>query len=159
MRRTAKSPGCNLTRVEWTRKDTLSGRRHLRAFLLAIFVCAERSTFVVRILVANSPRMYRESLALVILRERPGFEVLIANPEDLDGNVERIGPHVLVRDDDGVETDAPDGVVCWVGIVIENHLNARIAVNGEVSELHDVSLDELLATLDEVQEQLSANGR
>lgn len=112
-----------------------------------------------RILVANSPRMYRESLALVILRERPGFEVLIANPEDLDGNVERIGPHVLVRDDDGVETDAPDGVVCWVGIVIENHLNARIAVNGEVSELHDVSLDELLATLDEVQEQLSANGR
>ena len=55
--------------------------------------------------------MYRESLALLILRERPGFEVLIADPGDLDGNVERIGPHVLVRDDGG-EAGTPDCVAC-----------------------------------------------
>ena len=58
--------------------------------------------------------MYRESLARSILRERPGFEVLIADPADLDGNVGRIAPHVLVRDD-GVQTGAPDGVICWSG--------------------------------------------
>jgi hypothetical protein len=141
------------------RQDAQSGRRHLRAFILAVFVCAERSTIIVKILVANSPRMYRESLALSLLRERPGFEVLITDPENLDGKVGRISPHVLVRDDDGVETGAPDGVVCWVGIAIDDHLNARIAVNGKVSELHNVSLEEFLAVLDNLERQLAANGR
>ena len=127
-------------------------------FFLVGFVCAERKTLVMRILIANSPRMYRESLALSILRERPGFEVLIADPADLDGNVRRIAPQVLVRDDDGVEVGAPDGVILWVGIVITDHLNARISVDGEVSELHDVSLEELLTALDEVAGRLSVNG-
>ena len=139
------------------KKDTPSGRRPLRAFLLAAFVCAERNAFIVRVLVANSPLMYRESLAHSILRERPGFEVLIADPVDLDGNVGRIAPHVLVRDDDGVQTGAPDGVICCVGVMIDDRLNARIAVGGKISELHDVSLDELLAVLDKVQGRLAAS--
>lgn len=112
-----------------------------------------------RILVANSPRMYRESLALSILQRRPGVEVLVADPKNLDGAVERLAPHVLVRDDDGAETGAPDGVVCWVGIMIENHLNARISLNGRISDLHDVSLEEFLAALDETEARLSTNGR
>ncbi len=110
-----------------------------------------------RILVANSPRMYRESLALSIQRERPNFEVLIAAPENLNGQVERLAPHALVRDDDGVETSSPNGVVCWAGIIIDNHLNARISVDGRISEIYDVSLEEFLAALDEAQELISAN--
>ena len=35
--------------------------------------------------------------------------------------------------------------------MIDDHLNARIAVDGKISELHDVSLEELLVVLDEVQ--------
>ncbi len=66
-------------------------------------------------------------------------------------------PHVLVRDDDGVETGAPDGVVCWVGIMIDDHLNARICVNERISELHDISLDEFLAALDEAQGLISTD--
>lgn len=111
-----------------------------------------------KILVANTPRMYRESLALAIQRHNPDFEVLIGAPEDLDGHVDRFKPHAFVRDDDGVETEAPDGVVLWVGIMIENHLNARIAVNGEISELHDVSLEEILTALDEVERRHSSGG-
>ena len=102
-----------------------------------------------RVLVANTPRMYREALALSIQRERPTFEVLIAAPKELNGEVERLAPHALVRDDDGVETSSPDGVVCWAGIIIDNHLNARISVNGRTSEIYDVSLEEFLAALDE----------
>ena len=48
-------------------------------------------------------------------------------------------------------------MVCWVGIIIDNHLNARISVNGRISEIHDVSLDELLAALGEAQALISAN--
>ena len=108
-----------------------------------------------RVLIANTPLMYRESLALAIQRARPNFEVLVAAPEELDGNLERLSPHALVRDDDGIETWSPNGVVCWVGIIIENHLNARISVNGRISEIHDVSLEGFLAALDETARLLS----
>jgi len=111
----------------------------------------------VRILVANTPRMYRESLALSIQRERPTFEVLIAAPEKLNGEVERLRPHAIVRDDDGIEMSSPDGVICWAGIIIDNHLNARISVDGRISEIYDVSLEEFLAALDEAQGLISAN--
>jgi hypothetical protein len=112
----------------------------------------------VRILVANSPRLYRESLALAIHRHSPTFEVLIAAPKDLDREVERFMPHALVRDDKGVETEAPEGVVCWAGIIIDNHLNARIGMKGRISEVHDVSLDEFFAALDEAEGLLSSEG-
>ena len=104
-----------------------------------------------RVLVANTPRMYRESLALSIQRARPNFEVLLAAPEDLNGTVQRCAPHALVRDDDGVERWSPDGVICWAGIIIDNHLNARISVNGWISEIHDVSLEEFVTALDEAE--------
>ncbi|MCA1731603.1 MAG: hypothetical protein LC751_20020 [Actinobacteria bacterium] len=112
-----------------------------------------------RILVANSPLMYRESLALAIQRARPNFEVLIANPGKLNGQVESLAPHALVRDDDGVETSSPDGVVSWVGIIIDNHLNARISVNGKISEIHDICLEEFLTALDETERLISANNK
>jgi hypothetical protein len=99
--------------------------------------------------------MYRETLALAILRHNPDFEVMIVDPAFLDGEAERFAPHALVRDDDGIEVSSPDGVVCWVGIIIDNHLKARISVNGRVSEVHEVSIDELLAALDETAMLLS----
>ena len=53
---------------------------------------------------------------------------------------------------------SPDGVVCWVGIIIDDHLKARISIDGKVSEIHEVSLYELLAALDEAARFVSANG-
>jgi hypothetical protein len=111
-----------------------------------------------RILIANTPLMYRESLALAIHRHNPDFEVMISDPVSMDGEAERFGPHALVRDDDGIEVGSPDGVVCWVGIIIDDHLKVRISVDGEVSEIHEVSLDELLAALDKVAQFVSDKG-
>ena len=112
-----------------------------------------------RILIANTPRMYRESLALSIQRERPHFEVLLTAPENVDQEVERLAPHALVRDDDGLERWSMDGVICWAGIIIDNHLNARISVDGRISEIHDVSFDEFLAALDEAHGLISKRGQ
>jgi hypothetical protein len=48
--------------------------------------------------------------------------------------------------------------MAWcVGIIIDNHLNARISVNGRVSEIHDVSLEEFVAALDETERLVFAN--
>ncbi|MBA3636916.1 MAG: hypothetical protein M3Q62_05465 [Actinomycetota bacterium] len=111
-----------------------------------------------RILIANTPLMYRESLALAIHRHNPDFEVMIADPATMDGEAERFGPHTLIRDDDGIEVASPDGVVCWVGIMIDDHLKARISVDGKVSEIHEVSMDEVLAALEEAAKFVSENG-
>jgi hypothetical protein len=111
-----------------------------------------------RILIANTPLMYRESLALAVHRHDPDFEVMIADPASLNGEAERFGPHALIRDDDGNEVGSPDGVVCWVGIIIDDHLKARISIDGKVSEIHEVSLYELLAALDEAAKFVSENG-
>ena len=111
-----------------------------------------------RILIANTPLMYRETLALAIHRHNPDYEVMIADPASMDGEATRFRPHALVRDDDGIEVGSPDGVVCWVGIIIDNHLKARISINGKVSEVHEVSLEKMLAVLDEVAEFVSKKG-
>lgn len=111
-----------------------------------------------RILIANTPLMYRETLALAIHRHNPDFEVMIAAPETLDGEAARFGPQVLVRDDNGVDIGAPDGVVCWIGIMIDDHLKARISVDGRVSEIHEVSVKEVLAALDDTKNFLSGDG-
>jgi hypothetical protein len=111
-----------------------------------------------RILIANTPLMYRESLAMAIHRHNPNFEVMIADPVSMEGEATRFAPHTLVRDDDGIEVGSPDGVVCWVGIMIDNHLKARISIDGEVSEIHEVSLEEMLAALDEAARFVSENG-
>ena len=50
-----------------------------------------------RILVANTPLMYRETLALTIHRHNPDFEVMIADLTSMDGEAERFGPHALIR--------------------------------------------------------------
>ena len=99
--------------------------------------------------------MYRQTLAMAVHRHNPDFEVMIANPASMDGEAERFAPHVLVRDDDGIEVGSPDGVVCWVGVNIDDHLKVRISVEGKVSEVHEASLDEVLSALDEVAKLLS----
>ena len=111
-----------------------------------------------RVLVANTPRMYRESLALSIKSHRPHVEVLVADPQDCEEELKRFEPQVLVRDDDGETMEVPRGVVSWVGIIIDNHLNARIGVNGRISEIHDVKLEELISALDETENLIYAGG-
>ena len=111
-----------------------------------------------RILIANTPLMYRESLALAVHRHNPDFEVMIADPLSMNREATRFGPHALVRDDDGAEIGAPDGVVCWVGITAEDNVKARISIDGRVSEIHEVSMDELLAALDEAAKSVSEDG-
>jgi hypothetical protein len=63
---------------------------------------------------------------------------------------------VIVRDDDGVERWSIDGVVCWAGIIIDDNLNARISVDGRISQIHDVRLEEFIAALDETEELIFA---
>jgi hypothetical protein len=114
---------------------------------------AGRNAFFVRILVTNSPRLYREVLALSIHRRRPDFEVLLAPPWPLDGKAELFDPHVLVQDADeaGLPPALAQGVVCRVRILVTDCIHAYIELDGTTWELRDVSLDELFAVLEEAE--------
>jgi hypothetical protein len=59
-----------------------------------------------RILLANEPRLYREVIAGALRVVRPHLEVLVVEPEDLDGEVVRLAPDLVLcsRLTDVVET-------------------------------------------------------
>jgi hypothetical protein len=80
-----------------------------------------------RILIANTPLMRRESLAPAVHRHNPDFEVMTVGPASMDGEAERFGPQTLIQED-GIEGGLPDGFACWVGI-IDDHLKAPISVD------------------------------
>ena len=54
---------------------------------------------MIRVLVALSPRMYRQAIALSIHRNRPGLDVRAASQEDAERELETFRPHLLVHND------------------------------------------------------------
>jgi hypothetical protein len=111
---------------------------------------AEGKAYLVRILITISPRLYREVLALSIHRRRPDFEVLLTPPWPLDGRAERFEPHVLVQDADeaGLPHALEEGVVCRVRILKTERIDATIELDGTISEVHDVCLEDLFEVLE-----------
>ena len=109
-----------------------------------------------RILVTVKPRMYRETLALALHEHRPDAEVMLAPADSLDGEVERFGPHLLVRNDnDGVAPQYLNAIACRIEILFSDGMGARINMNGRVREMEDISVQELLMVVDEVEEFIS----
>ena len=102
-----------------------------------------------RILVAISPRMYREAVALTIHSQRPGHEVRMVAPEDTAREVVGFRPHLLVHnDDDGLDPEALSEVPFWVEICYSNGMDARVCADEKVSEARDISIQEMLRVVD-----------
>ena len=114
----------------------------------------ERSVLILRILVAIKPRVYREVLALSLQHYRPDDEVLISPPETLDGEIERFKPHLVVCTE-GAVPDIPPGALCQVEIMFSDGLDARIGVDGRVTEAKDVDTQELFALVDQTEKMIS----
>ena len=49
-----------------------------------------------RIVVANEPRSYREAMAVACQVVRPQVEVILAEPADLDAEVARLDPQLVL---------------------------------------------------------------
>ena len=63
---------------------------------------------------------------------------------------ERFRPHLLVRNsNDGFGQQALAGVPFWVEVRYSDGMDARIGADGEVSEVDDVSMEDLLRVVDE----------
>ena len=103
-----------------------------------------------RILVTVKPQMYRETLALALHEHRPGDEVLLAAAESLDGEAKSFGPQLIVRNDnDGAAPEALETVACSIDVLLSDGMGARINLNGRVWKIEDMSVEDLLAVVDE----------
>ncbi|CAA9532223.1 MAG: hypothetical protein AVDCRST_MAG05-4534 [uncultured Rubrobacteraceae bacterium] len=104
-----------------------------------------------RILVALSPRMYREAVTLSIHRNRPGLDVRSSSPKDAERELSAFSPHLLVHNDNApIPEAALAGVPSRVEVLYTDSMRARTHVCGRAEEVDDMGVGGLLGVIDEV---------
>ena len=104
---------------------------------------------MIRVLVALSPRMYRQAMTLSIHRNRPGLDVRAATPEEAGREIVGFRPHLLVHNDTApIPEGALDGVPCRVEVLYSDSMSARAHVGGRVEEVGDMDVGGLLRVVD-----------
>jgi hypothetical protein len=104
---------------------------------------------MIRVLVALSPRMYRQAIALSIHRNRPGLDVRVAPLEEAERELAAFRPHLLVHNDTApIPEGSLDGVPWRVEVLYSDSMNARVRADGTVSEAYDMSTEDLLRAVD-----------
>ena len=99
-----------------------------------------------RVLLANEPRSYRESIAAVFRQLRPELRVEVTEPEALEGHVEQLRPHVAIfsHATDEVRHRVPVWVELYPG-----HAAGSVAYEaGKRTEFAEIQLQDLLAIVD-----------
>jgi hypothetical protein len=99
-----------------------------------------------RVLVACEPKSYREAIAAAFRLLRPGIEVFEAEEEDLDREVGRLGPDLVVcsRLTASVEDRAPN----WVELYPGYASRSLVSLRGERSTVEEIQLSDLLSAID-----------
>ena len=102
-----------------------------------------------RVLVALSPRMYRQAIALSIYRNRPGLDVRAASQEDAERELETFRPHLLVHNDTAhIPEGALAGVPCRVEVLYSDSMDARVSADGRLARIGDMDVEGLLRVVD-----------
>ena len=99
-----------------------------------------------RILVACELQSYRQSLAAAFRELRPDVEVFEVEKEDLDQEVERLGPHLVVCSK--LTTRVEDRAPSWVELYPNHGTRSVVNVLGERSSVEEIHLSDLLSIID-----------
>ena len=102
-----------------------------------------------RVLITIAPLSYRQVLMLTLQRLRPRIEVTLSRPEELDGEVERLVPDLVVCN--AVTQRVRDRVGSWVEMLVYDSLGANVCVRGVSSTLEYAGTEALLAIVDETE--------
>lgn len=103
----------------------------------------------VRILLANEPRSYRETLAAAFRILKPNTEVFVTDPDKVDGEVERLNPQLVIcsRTTSTVETES----LAWVELYPEYSSVSVVSIGGERSTNAWIELGDLLSVIDRTE--------
>ena len=109
-----------------------------------------------RVLVAfgDEHRAYREVIAAGIRMLRPGTEVATATPAEIEGEIGRFGPWVVVCGVPGIPD--PGDRPAWVELPAEPNRPAKVRVGAHRRESTNLALSGLLAIIDGAEELVRA---
>jgi hypothetical protein len=109
-----------------------------------------------RLVVANDPRSYRETIATAIQRLRPDVEIMVVDPADLADQVELWRPHMVIS---SVPVAwAGDCPLCWVALYPARKTQVVVTVAGQQTRARDIDLAELLAVVDRTAALVGSRG-
>jgi hypothetical protein len=102
-----------------------------------------------RILLANEPRSYRETLATAFRILKPYTEVFVVDPDELDAEVERLSPQLVIcsRATETVEARS----LAWVELYPGHGSVSVVSVGGERSTVAGIELGDLLLVIDRTE--------
>ena len=109
---------------------------------------------MVRVLIALSPRMYREALAFSLQTNRPGLvDVRLSPPEAAEAELASFRPHLLVHNDEGggsysLPKAALEAVPHRFEVLYSDGMDVRLSAGGSDTKLNDASTDDLLRAVD-----------
>jgi hypothetical protein len=101
-------------------------------------------------------RAYRDMIATAIWMLRPHVEVETAGLERLGEHIERFDPELVICT--RPNTVDPGGRPAWVELSLHPTQPTKVCVGGRYSERTNLTLDGLLAVIDEVEELIRTNG-
>ena len=104
---------------------------------------------MIRVLITVEPRMYREVLIFALRRRRPLVESVLAESAALDRTAGKFEPHLIVCNQ--ATQKVGDSAASWIEVQVKDGLDAVTCVDGKRSEIRDLSIDDLLVTLDEAE--------
>jgi hypothetical protein len=105
-----------------------------------------------RVLVACELQSYRQALVVAFRELRPAIEVFEVEEEDLDHEVEHLGPDLVVcsRRTCRIEDRAPS----WVELYPNHEAHSVVSVLGERSTVEEIQLSDLLSIIDRMERPL-----
>lgn len=102
-----------------------------------------------RVLITIAPLSYREVLMFALRRRRSHVEVTIAGPDELDGEMERNMPELIICN--AATRRVRDSGVSWVEVLVHDGMDANVCVGGVSSTVEDPGIEALLAIVDETE--------
>jgi hypothetical protein len=108
-----------------------------------------------RILLTNEPRSYREAIAGAFRALKPNTEVFVAGSEELDAEVKRLSPQLVVcsRATPTVKLRS----LVWVELYPGHGSISTVSICGERSTVVGIELTDLLSAIDRAEDLAKAS--
>ncbi len=100
-----------------------------------------------RILVAIEPRAYRTVIGRAIQILRPHLVVAVVEPDDLQAEVARLDPALVICSQPKPATS--DGGPVWVEFRPYDEASVKVCICGRIARLYEPNLDDLISMVDE----------
>ena len=115
-----------------------------------IFSLAQHCSGEVRVLMANEPRAYRESISETLCALYPDIGVTSVQPDALESSVMRDAPHMVICSE--AIPIVRDTVPVWVELYPGHSSKSIVSIEGGSTEIEDIQLTDLFDIVDQARD-------